>query len=349
MTIRVLHIDTEQGLARRRATGAVARRRDGAARSHGPSSRRGRANRWRAAPRRPGSRSSTANPSAELDPRAAWRLRREILTRRIDVVHAHTAHAVAVGALATLGTRMPLVVSRRVDFPLRENAGTRWKYGRAASIVAVSKAVANVLVDGGIARDRIAVVPDGVDLHRVVEPATAATLAAFGVAPNVRSSCKWRSSSVIRILSTSSARWRTQTAASANLQALLVGDGPLRDDVERRDPRGSACVDVVHLPGYRTDADALLAAADVACLSSREEGMGSVLLDALAFGRPSRRRAPAAFRKSSSTGNPGCSPSARIRTRSAPRSPDWSSDRALADRLAAARPAARPTNSRWSA
>jgi len=43
---------------------------------------------------------------------------------------------------------------------------------------------------------------------------------------------------------------------------------------------------VVHLAGYRTDADALLAAADVATLSSREEGMGSVLLDALAFGVP---------------------------------------------------------------
>jgi L-malate glycosyltransferase len=43
---------------------------------------------------------------------------------------------------------------------------------------------------------------------------------------------------------------------------------------------------VVHAPGYRTDADALLAAASVACLSSREEGMGSVLLDALAFGIP---------------------------------------------------------------
>jgi L-malate glycosyltransferase len=42
----------------------------------------------------------------------------------------------------------------------------------------------------------------------------------------------------------------------------------------------------VHLAGYRTDADSLLAAADVACLSSREEGMGSVLLDALAFGKP---------------------------------------------------------------
>src|SRR6185437_4567159 len=66
---------------------------------------------------------------------------------------------------------------------------------------------------------------------------------------------------------------------------LLVGDGPLRDDV-KREVLALGLDAVVHIVGYRTDADALLAAADVACLSSREEGMGSVLLDALAFGLP---------------------------------------------------------------
>jgi len=42
----------------------------------------------------------------------------------------------------------------------------------------------------------------------------------------------------------------------------------------------------VHLAGYRTDADALLASASVAALSSEEEGLGTVLLDAMAFGTP---------------------------------------------------------------
>jgi glycosyltransferase involved in cell wall biosynthesis len=69
------------------------------------------------------------------------------------------------------------------------------------------------------------------------------------------------------------------------LQALLVGDGPLRGEVERE--IHTLMLDgAIHLAGYRTDADALLAAASVVVLSSREEGMGSVLLDALAFGRP---------------------------------------------------------------
>jgi len=73
--------------------------------------------------------------------------------------------------------------------------------------------------------------------------------------------------------------------ANPNLQALMVGDGPLRGEVTE-EIRRLSLADVIHLTGYRTDADALLAAATVVCLSSREEGMGSVLLDAMAFGRP---------------------------------------------------------------
>ena len=62
-----------------------------------------------------------------------------------------------------------------------------------------------------------------------------------------------------------------------------MGNGPLRAEVEAEVAR-LGLSDRVKLAGYRTDADAILATADVACLSSREEGMGSVLLDALAFG-----------------------------------------------------------------
>ncbi len=224
-------------------------------------------------------------PLTELDPRAAWRLRRALESRKIEVVHAHTAHAAAIGAMATIGTGVPLVVSRRVDFRLRANIGTKWKYGRAAMIVAVSRAVADVLIAGGVARERIAVVPDGVELGRLVEPASADTLAACGVAPNYPLVVQ-----VAQLVGHKDPVNFVRAIAYANrvgpkLQALLVGDGPLREAVSEELERLSLA-GVVHLAGYRTDADALLAAATVACLSSREEGMGSVLLDAMAFGRP---------------------------------------------------------------
>lgn len=283
MTLRVLHIDTEHGWrgGERQAlwlAGELARRGHGsvvAARAGEPLARRAS---------EAGLPVVFCNPLGELDPRAALRLRGVIRRERIDVVHAHTAHAVAAGALATIGSRTPMVVSRRVDFPLRANAGTRWKYGRAAAIIAVSQAVQRVLVESGINPALIAVVPDGVDVHRDAAPASAETLAELGLQAGVPLVVQ-----VAQLVGHKDPINFVRAVVHArrivpHLQALMVGDGSLRGDVERE--IHTLMLDgVVHLAGYRTDADALLAAADVVVLSSREEGMGSVLLDALAFGK----------------------------------------------------------------
>jgi L-malate glycosyltransferase len=284
VTISVLHVDTEKGWrGGERQTLWLAAEMGKRGHHSVVAARRGEPLASRAAVA--GLTVVDCAPASELDLRAAWRLRREMLSRRIDVVHAHTAHAVAIGAMAAFGTGVPLVVARRVDFPLRANAGTRWKYGRAAKIVAVSNAVANVLAAGGIARSRIAVVPDGVDLRRTAEPASAATLAACGVAP-----ARPLVVQVAQLVGHKDPVNFVRAIAyanrvSPNLQALLVGDGPLRGEVTDEIQR-LRLADVIRLTGYRDDADSLLAAASVACLSSREEGMGSVLLDAMAFGRP---------------------------------------------------------------
>jgi glycosyltransferase involved in cell wall biosynthesis len=224
-------------------------------------------------------------PRSELDPLAAARVRRAIRESKAEIVHAHTGHAVALAALATVGTRARMVVTRRVDFALRRNWGTRLKFSRAAAVIAISRAVADVLVRGGMDPARIEVVPSGIDLRRTFAPAAPDTLAALGVpagAPLVvqvaqlvghKDPCTFvRAFGAVR---------RAVPAA----HALLVGDGPLRAAVAHEIARhglGGA----VHLTGYRRDADALLAAADVATLSSEEEGLGTVLLDALSMGKP---------------------------------------------------------------
>jgi hypothetical protein len=84
-----------------------------------------------------------------------------VLRARVDLVHAHDARA---HVLAALLARVPVVVSRRVAFPLRGGFLSRWKYGRAAHYIAVSAHVAGVLEAAGIARERITVVYDGVPL-----------------------------------------------------------------------------------------------------------------------------------------------------------------------------------------
>ena len=86
---------------------------------------------------------------------AVWRA-----ARRADLIHAHDARAHTIAAL--FGHRRPIVVSRRVAFPVRGDVFSRWKYGRAARYLAVSRFVRERLIEAGVAPDRIAVVPDGV-------------------------------------------------------------------------------------------------------------------------------------------------------------------------------------------
>jgi len=213
----------------------------------------------------------------------ALRLRRTIRVERVDVVHAHTAHAVTLGALAVWRTPTPLVVTRRVDFRLRANAGTRWKYARAAAIIAISAAVARALADSGVADDRVVVVPSGIDTTRVVAPIAPAVLASLGVpfgSPLVVQVAQLVGhKDPLTFVRAIAALHRAMPTA----HAVMVGDGPLAGAVADA-ARTAGLTAVLHLAGYRADADAFIAAADVVTLSSREEGMGTVLLDAMAFG-----------------------------------------------------------------
>jgi glycosyltransferase involved in cell wall biosynthesis len=84
-----------------------------------------------------------------------------VRSRGFDLLHAHDARSHSIAAL--LGT-VPLVVSRRVAFPIRRSASSRWKYSRPQLFLAVSRHVSEELVRAGIEENRIEVVYDGVSV-----------------------------------------------------------------------------------------------------------------------------------------------------------------------------------------
>ena len=81
---------------------------------------------------------------------------------RADIVHAHDARAHTLAAV--LAADRPLLVSRRVAFPIRTGPLSRWKYDRPRRFLAVSQFVKLQLLKAGIPEDKIAVVYDGVEL-----------------------------------------------------------------------------------------------------------------------------------------------------------------------------------------
>src|SRR5690606_39270610 len=171
------------------------------------------------------------------------------------------------------------------DVPLRQNVGTRWKYGRARAAIAISGAVARALESSGIPASRVHLIPSGVELERRLVPASATALAELGVpagSPIVVQVGQLDGDKDPLTFVRGIAELRKQISGA---HGVLVGEGPLRSEVARA-IASLALQESVHLAGYRTDADALIAAAGVVTLTSTREGLGSVLLDALVAGRP---------------------------------------------------------------
>jgi L-malate glycosyltransferase len=220
----------------------------------------------------------------DLWPPAILGLARALRRVRPDVVQLHDAHAVSNGRLATrLAAHVRLVATRRVDFPLR-GALSRRKYGGCDRVIAVSRAITGVLMAGGIEGDRIRLVYEGV-ADRAPQPGGTEALRALGVPEgspvvgNVAALTGHKDHATLIEAAGLVLRARAET------RFVIVGEGPLRRELEARVREGGLAGRVV-FAGFRDDVDRLLPAFDVFCLSSHLEGLGTSLLDAMAFGRP---------------------------------------------------------------
>ena len=74
-------------------------------------------------------------------------------------------------------------------------------------------------------------------------------------------------------------------ASRPEVHALVVGDGPLRDELSDH-ARRLRVADRLHLTGFRTDIQMCLAAMDVFVLTSLFEGLPIAILEAMASGLP---------------------------------------------------------------
>jgi glycosyltransferase involved in cell wall biosynthesis len=218
--------------------------------------------------------------TAGLDPRVLPGLVME-LRMAPSLLHAHDAHAVTLGGVAAALLRRPLVATRRVDFHLRR----RGYWGRAARIIAISKAVARVLAEDGIAPERIQVVHSGIAVDEVRRTPPLGIRARLGldadtlIAANVAALVAHKDHATL------------VRAAGLLRQALpplhwvVAGEGADRHALERL--RAELGLDHrVHLLGHLDEPARLIADATCFVMSSREEGLGTSVLEAMALGIP---------------------------------------------------------------
>jgi glycosyltransferase involved in cell wall biosynthesis len=180
-----------------------------------------------------------------------------------------------------------VVVSRRVDFAPDGNPLTRLKYtSRIDCFIAVSRRVAEVLEASGVPRERVRTVYSGVPARARPDPARRATLRKeLGLpdgAPVVGSvGALAAHKDPVTLVRGAAVVLRERPAA----RLLLVGDGPLRGEIER-EARALGVADRVVLAGFRDDAIDCLSLLDVFAVTSRLEGLNTTVLDAMALGLP---------------------------------------------------------------
>ena len=247
--------------------------------------------------------------SGEMGLGAAWQLSRVLKALRPTVVHAHDAHAVAMVALArTLGRLDPLprfVVSRRVDFHIRRNAFSRWKYGQVELFLCASNAIQSMLVGDGVSAARVVTVHEGVDLEHIA------------AAPPLDIHAElWLPSgtpivgNVAALVPHKGHRYLIKAAAIVVRQIpdtrfVILGKGEL-EPVLRKHIKDLHLERHILLAGFRPDVLSLQKGFDLFAMSSLTEGLGTALLDAMAIGQASSPREPVASPKWSPMTRPAC-------------------------------------------
>ena len=225
--------------------------------------------------------------AGETDVRSAWRLSRLLHRLRPDIVHAHDAHALALAALAVAfaGRQAPpLAASRRVDFHVRRNPLSRWKYGRVDRFLCASAAIRRMLIDDGVPAGRTVVVHEGVEVERIAELPALDVHQELGLpegAPIVGNVAALVPHKGQRHLLDAAAR---VVAHVPDARFVIVGAGELHDTLAARIARLGLEGQVI-LTGFRTDALSLLKGFDLFVMSSVTEGLGTSVLDAMACGR----------------------------------------------------------------
>ncbi len=217
---------------------------------------------------------------------AAHRLAGLLAREPYDILHFHTARAHAMAAFLGASPGVSRVVTRRMDYPLRGGWYARRLYNHEVqAVVAISEGVRAALMASGVEPARIHVVPSGVEAQRfAVTPATrAAARAGFGLDDTA-----W----VLLAVGALEARKGHDVLLDAlarlpdpRLVVLVAGDGSQRNALQARAERHGLGARVRFL-GRVDDVAAVLAAADVAVMPSRQEGLGVAALEAMATGLP---------------------------------------------------------------
>src|ERR1700731_1050443 len=225
-------------------------------------------------------------PQFGLRARAARAMRTLIARTRFELVHLNEPHALTAAWLARTHTRLPLLLSRRIGFPLQKNAVSQARYRAVERFIANSKDVAQSLIDSGVAAERISIVNEGVEIFPLRTPEQRSIARKhWGVREN-----EFFFGCVSVFVPEKGQRHLIEAlplvrALHPEVRLLLAGDGACRAELQALTTHLGQS-EAVFFPGFVKDVAQVYAALDAFAFPSEFEGLGTALQAAMAAGLP---------------------------------------------------------------
>jgi glycosyltransferase involved in cell wall biosynthesis len=217
---------------------------------------------------------------------AALAMRRLIASRRFELLHLNEPHSLTAAWMARAHKRVPLLLSRRIGFPLQKNAISQARFRTVARFVANSKDVAQSLLDSGVAAEQISIVNEGVKVLplRTAEQRRSARKH-WGVREN-----EFLFGCVSVFVPEKGQRHLIEAlplvrALHPEVRLLLAGDGACRAELEML-TKQLGQTEAVLFPGFVNNVERAYAALDAFVFPSEFEGLGTALQAAMAAGLP---------------------------------------------------------------
>ena len=225
------------------------------------------------------------------DLRPLVKLRRVIGSGRFGLVHAHLPPAELYSRLALLGTdrsALPLLITKHNEERFCNAPGQRalgrWVARRASHVIAISNAV-KLYMSGtglGIPARKLQTIYYGIDAAPFA-PRGGMPLLLDGVSPGDLVIGFVGRLVPQKDIATLLRGFALFAAASVKARLVIVGEGPLADKLRLLADELGISSRVVWA-GFREDIAAIMGAFDIFALTSLYEGLGLVLLEAMAAG-----------------------------------------------------------------
>lgn len=200
----------------------------------------------------------------------------------IDIIHVHDSHALSFALLAAnfFGNDTSLVVSRRVDFPVKSKR--KYNHPNIKKILCVSDAIREITGRDIVNKSVLKTVYSGIDLERFPAGGKFRILREeYNLPPEIKLignvAALAPHKDYFTFLDT------VELLLKEDLQArfFLIGEGKLEEKLKRY-AHDKGLTDHVIFTGFRDDIARILPELDLFLITSETEGFGTTILDAFA-------------------------------------------------------------------